>query len=107
MERQNETVKESSGRNTDIMKPAGKERTDYVATRGPCQSAVQGEEPELVTALSWGGDTLCEGGALCMGSFLLLLWRFCSAAQTVVVPCSLGQLPPTAWDTNSSSVFRL
>lgn len=91
MERQNEKVKEWSGRNTVIMKAAGKEGIDYVAAGGPCQPAVQGEESELVIALSWGSDTVCKGGAFCRGlstgSFLLLLCQSCSAAQTVVLPC--------------------
>lgn len=107
MEKQNEKVKEWSGRNTVIMKPAGKEGIDYVAARGPCQRAVQGEEPELVTALSWG---LCVRKVLyawgvsfscCASPALQLTLWFCHG------PGSLSQLPPTGWDTNSSSVFWL
>lgn len=91
MERPNEKVKECSGRNTVTMKPVGKEGIDYVAARDPCQPAAQGEDSELVTALSWGGDTVCKGGAfqrgLSTGSFPLLLCQSCSAAQTMVLPC--------------------
>lgn len=59
MKRQSEKAKEWSGRNAVIMKPEGKEGVDYVSARGPCQPAEQREEPQLVTAFSWGGDTVC------------------------------------------------